>query len=191
MNPANLFQLCKASREDYLAVFDHNENFRTLVKDWINERDFEYYCYDIIQGCFGKRDCYVLDNYGLTEIKFWFRNNFNTDVGTFVAGVEKAQRDYCLLPDDLKKELDLLSKCRDEWADCTDPEKDEELHSVLVAMCENFAAIIEETINQSLQHYDKHPEDLRDIAGDYVELCPGDEYYDCTDYVLYKINEIS
>lgn len=195
MNPANLHQLCNANREDYLAVFDHNEDFRLILKNWINERDFEYYCCEIIQGCFERRDvtsqCFDFDNCGYTEIMFRFKDGFNTAVGTFVAGVEKAQQNYCLLPDDLKQELDLLYKCRDEWADCTDPEKDEELHGILVAMCDNFAAIIEETINQSLRYYDEHPKDLRDIAGDYVELCDEDEYYDSTDYILYKINEIS
>lgn len=187
INPINLRKLSDATEHEILALYDNNQTFRELIKYWHYRNDVNYYC-EIFRSCFLKCAEWYEANHG--DIRFYIVEGSTKYYADFVDGLEKAQRNFCLLPDDMKPELELLYKVRSDWADCVDPEKENELYDTMKAMCDNFAEIIQEIVSEALNYWEDHPDQLRGEASEYVYCVAGDDaFFDCTTYHLFQISE--
>ena len=188
INPTNLRKLSAATKDEILALYDNNETFRNLIEDWHYRGDVDYYCNEIFRSCFLK--CAEWHEASRGDVRFYIEEDQHERYSDFVDGLEKAQRNYCLLPDSINPELELLYKMRSDWANCVDPERDDELYDTMKVMCDNFAEIIQEIVTEALNYWEDHPEELRDEATEYVYCAAGDDaFFDCTTYHLFQISE--
>ena len=187
INPANLRRLADATADECHAIFDNNEMFRTIVKAWLYRNDVDYYLQEIFASCF--RGCAEWYEASPGDVRFYVNEGPNARYADFVDGLEKAQKGYGLLPDSMKPELELLYRVRSDWANCVDPEKDDDLYDTMKTMCDNFAETIEEIVTEALNYYADHPDEVRTNATDYID-CVGDSvFFDRTTYHLFRITE--
>lgn len=193
-NPVNFRRVSECTPDEIKILFEKSTDFAESARLLHWDSDARYYTEDIVRcfensvecayyGPFEEVHLELVDYGGICKAKICAK---------FIAGLRKAQEDFCFLPINMVYKLEFLEMLESNWADAPDDwEYEEGIESVLVTETKNMLMFVEHLINHELMDSDTPEYVLNWTLDMYDSLFPDDLFYDTRTWELFTIRRFN